>query len=47
MPVAQNGAVDADLTTIKAALANLTDAELHALIATSNGVPPIAYGLLV
>ena len=29
------------------ALAGLTDAELHALIAASNGAPPVAYGLLV
>ena len=29
------------------ALPDLTDAELHALIAASNGVPPVAYGLLV
>jgi len=36
-----------DLTPIKAALADLTDAELHALIAASNGAPPIAYGLRV
>jgi hypothetical protein len=36
-----------DLTPIKAALADLTDAELHALIAASNGAPPVAYGLLV
>ena len=36
-----------DLTAIKAALAELTDAELHALIAATNGAPPIAYGLLV
>jgi hypothetical protein len=39
--------VDTDLATIKAALADLTDVELHALIAASNGAPPIAYGLLV
>ena len=32
---------------MKAALADLTDAELHALIAASNGAPPLAYGLLV
>ena len=30
-----------------AALAELSDAEIHALIAATNGVPPIAYGLLV
>lgn len=44
---AQNGALDADLTAINAALAELSDAELHALIAVTNGVPPVAYGLLV
>lgn len=37
----------ADLTPVKATLADLTDAELHALIAATNGVPPVAYGLLV
>jgi len=36
-----------NLTAIKAALSDLADAELHALIAASNGAPPIAYGLLV
>ena len=35
-----------DLTAVKAALAELGDTELHALIAASNGAPPIAYGLL-
>jgi hypothetical protein len=39
--------MDTDLLPIKAALADLTDAELHALIAASNGAPRIAYGLLV
>ena len=36
-----------NLTTVSDALAELTDAELHALIAAANDVPPIAYGLLV
>ena len=36
-----------DLTAMQDALAGLTDAELHALIAASNKTPPIAYGLLV
>ena len=35
------------LTPIKTALADLSDAELHALIAASNDAPPVAYGLLV
>ena len=39
--------MDADLTAIKAALAELNDTELHALVAATNGVPPVAYGLLV
>ena len=39
--------MDTNLTAVKAALAELTDAELHALIAAANGVPPVAYGLLV
>jgi len=39
--------MDTDLTPIKDALADLTDAELHGLIAASNGAPPIVYGLLV
>ena len=39
--------MDTDLTAIKATLANLTDVELHALVAATNGVPPVAYGLLV
>ena len=37
----------ANLTSMKTALADLSDAELHALIAASNAAPPIAYGLLV
>ena len=36
-----------DLAAMQDALAGLTDAELHALIAASNGAPPVAYGLLV
>ena len=36
-----------NLTPIEAALAGLTDVELHALIAASNNAPPVAYGLLV
>jgi hypothetical protein len=36
-----------DVTAIMNALGDLTDAELHALIAASNGAPPVAYGLLV
>ena len=32
---------------LEAALTELSDAELHALIAAVNAVPPIAYGLLV
>ena len=40
-------AMPTNLTTIEDALAGLTDAELHALIAASNRAPPIAYGLLV
>ena len=39
--------MDADLGPIKAALAEVTDAELHALISAANGAPPLAYGLLV
>jgi hypothetical protein len=36
-----------NLTAIQAALAGLTDLELHALIVATNEAPPIAYGLLV
>jgi hypothetical protein len=43
----QNPSVKADLQPVAAALAELTDAELHALIAATNGVPQIAYGFLV
>jgi hypothetical protein len=40
-------AVKTHLIAIKDGLAELTDAELHALIAAANGAPPIAYGQLV
>jgi len=40
-------AADTDLTAIRAALADISDTELTALIAATNGVPQIAYGLLV
>jgi hypothetical protein len=43
----QDGTVETNLTAIKAALADISQAELTALIAATNGVPPIAYGLLV
>jgi hypothetical protein len=39
--------MDTDLGAIKAALADLSDAELRALIAASDGALPVAYGLLV
>ena len=39
--------MDTDLTAVKAALAEIRDTELTALIAATNGVPPIAYGLLI
>ena len=39
--------MNSDVIGVSTALAELTDAELHALIAASNGAPPIAYGLLV
>ncbi len=39
--------MDTDLGAIKTALAESSDTELHALIAATNDVPPIAYGLLV
>jgi hypothetical protein len=35
------------LSAVQDAFAGLTHAELHALIAASNGAPPVAYGLLV
>lgn len=38
--------MDADLTPVVAALANLSDAELHALMDTTYKVPQIAPGLL-
>ena len=39
--------METDLRSFKAALADLTDAELHALIPASNGARPVASGLLV
>ena len=39
--------MDTALTAIKAALADIADTELAALIAATNGVPQIAYGLLI
>jgi len=39
--------VAANLLPIAAALADLSDTELAALIAATNGVPPVAYGLLI
>ena len=39
--------MDTDLDAIKAALADISDTELAALIAATNGVPRIAYGLLI
>ena len=42
----QNGAMDTDLTAIKAALANLSDTKLAALIAATYSVPQTAPGLL-
>ena len=46
-PVHWSFPMDTARTTIKATLADLSDAELHALIAATNGVPQIAYGLLI
>ena len=45
-PLPQNAAMDADLAPVVAALADLADGELAALIEASNGVPQIAPGLL-
>jgi hypothetical protein len=42
----QNGGVDTDLTHIVAALADLSDTELYALIAATYGVPQTAPRLL-
>ena len=42
----QTGGMHPDLTTIKAALANISDTELAALIAATYGVPQTAPGLL-
>jgi hypothetical protein len=44
--VGQNVAVDTDLTAIKAALAEVSDTELGALIAATYGVPQTAPGLM-
>jgi len=43
----QNSAMDTDLTAVKAALADISDTELAALITATNGVPQIPYGLLI
>jgi hypothetical protein len=40
----QNGPVDANLNGVIATLAELSDAELHALIAATYGVPQTAPG---
>ncbi len=42
----QNAEMDTDLTAIKAALADISDTELAALIAATYGVPQTAPGLL-
>ena len=44
--VVQNCAMDLDLTAIKAALTDISDVELNALIAATYGVPQTATGLL-
>ena len=44
--LAQNGGINDDLQAIKAALAEIDDDELRALIAAANGVPQTAPGLL-
>ena len=44
-PLPQNAAMDADLAPVVAALADVADGELAALIEASNGVPQIAPGL--
>jgi len=43
----QVAAMNTGLTAIKAALAEIGDTELHAMIAATNGVTPAAYDLLV
>ena len=43
----QNSAMDTDLIAIKAALADITDTELAAMIAATCRVPQPAPGLLV
>ena len=40
--VMQNGGMDTDLNPVAAALAEISDAELEALIAATKGVPQIA-----
>jgi len=42
----QNATMDADVTAIKTALADISDTELAALIAATYGVPQISPGLL-
>jgi len=42
-----NCVMDTDLTAIKTALADISDTDLHALIAATYGVPQTAPGLLV
>jgi len=44
--VAQSGPMDTALTAINAALAEVSDTELAALIAATYGVPQTALGLL-
>ena len=44
--MAQNAAMDTNLTAVKAALADISDTELAALIAATYGVPQTASGLL-
>ena len=46
IPAVQNVAMDTDLTAVKAALADISDPELAALIAATYGVPQTAPGLL-
>jgi len=41
-----NPVMDADLTSVVAALANMSDTELHALIAATYGIPQTAPALL-
>ena len=46
LDAAQKGLVDTDLTATKAALADIGDTELAALIAATYGIPQTAQGLL-